>query len=350
MWSSLWDASNEKHENLKAALSIFLIILSTFVFWFLRTYSRNRVQAPLPPGPRCLPLLGYLPFLGTNLHHQFTDLSRVYGPIYKLQLGTKLGIVVSSPELVKQVVRDQDTIFAYRDLTVAAQILSYGGSDIVFGTYGPDWRRMRKVLASQMLSKTNLDGCYGLRKEEVLKSISHIFSDKIGTPIDLGQFAFSTTINTTMRMLWGGTLQGEKGSDVGSEFRKVVVELIELLEKPNVSDFFPALARFDIQGIGSRAKKLQSVIENIYDSAIEAHMNKSKNEGVPEKHEGKGFLHFLLENNSHQHSATSLTMQQVKALLTVRTLSYKLLLLPYIFKGQIEIAHIDLIFFLFYLN
>ncbi|KAL6177132.1 hypothetical protein ACLB2K_048658 [Fragaria x ananassa] len=220
MWSSMWDASSElKHE----ALTIFLIIMAPF-----------------------------------------TDLSTVYGPIYKLHLGTKLGIVVSSPSLVKEVVRDQDTIFAYRDLTVAARILSYGGSDIVFGTYGPDWRRMRKVLVSQMLSKTNLDGCYALRKEEVVKSISHIFSDKIGTPIDLGQFAFSTTINITMRMLWGGTLQGEERSDdVGSEFRKVVEEMIELLEKPNISDFFPALSRRIWAGIPLAERMLIYVLASL---------------------------------------------------------------------------------------
>ncbi|KAM5572763.1 hypothetical protein ABKV19_012691 [Rosa sericea] len=314
MRSSMWDASSEKHEDLKEAVTIFLIIMAAVSFWFLRTcnkHSRNLEQALLPPGPNGDPLLGYLPFLGTNLHHQFIDLSRVYGPIYKLQLGTKLAIVVSSPSLVKEVVCDQDTIFAYRDLTVAARILSYGGSDIVFGTYGPDWRRMRKVLVSQMLSKTNLDGCYALRKEEVVKSISHIFSDKIGALIDLGQCAFSIT----MRMSWGGTLQGEKKSDAGSEFRKVVEEMIELLEKPNVSDFFPALARFDIQGIGSQAKKLLSVTEKIFDSAIEAQMNKAQNERVPQNHEEKGFLQFLLENNNHQDSATMLTIQQMKVLL-----------------------------------
>ena len=319
MWSSMYDASSERYADLKAVFTIFLIILAPVSFWFLRTWykhSRNPKQTPLPPGPHGVPLLGYLPFLRSDLHHQFTELSRVYGPIYKLQLGTKLGIVVSSPSIVKEVVRDQDTTFAHRDLTVAARILSYGGSDIVFGTYGPDWRRMRKVLASQMLSKTNLDGCYALRREEVVKSISHIFS-KIGIPIDLGQFAFSATINITMRMLWGGTLQGEKKSDVESEFKKVVEEMIELLEKPNLSDFFPALAMFDLQGIGRRTKKLLSVTDNIFQAAIEAEMKKTQNERLPENHGKKGFLQFLLENNNDQDSATSLTTQQMKALLMV---------------------------------
>ncbi|XP_004301916.1 PREDICTED: tabersonine 16-hydroxylase-like [Fragaria vesca subsp. vesca] len=121
---------------------------------------------------------------------------------------------------------------------------------------------MRKMFVSQMLSKTNLDDCYAMRKEEMHKSISQIYHDKIGTPTDLAQFAFSTSINTTMRMLWGTTLQGENGGDFGEEYRKVAAELMDILAKPNISDYFPALARL------RQAKKIQSKIDKILTCAI----------------------------------------------------------------------------------
>ncbi|KAM5572764.1 hypothetical protein ABKV19_012692 [Rosa sericea] len=208
MGSSLWVTSNhDKGENLPAISTLLFMVFTLLWFlWIWKKPNRNPTP-PLPPGPRGLPLLGYLPFLGANLHLEFTDMARVYGPIYKLQLGTKLCMVVSSPELVKQVVRDHDTTFANRDPTVAALIASYGATDIALRSYGSDWRKLRKVFVSLMLSKTNLDDCYALRKEEMHKSISQIYHDKIGTPTDLGQFAFSTAINTTMRMLWGATPQ-----------------------------------------------------------------------------------------------------------------------------------------------
>ncbi|KAI5328624.1 hypothetical protein L3X38_028021 [Prunus dulcis] len=87
-----------------------------------------------------------------------------------------------------------------------------------------------------MLSKANLDVGYALRKEEVLKLIGHIYG-KVGNPIDLGQVAFFTVINTIMRMLWGETLEAEKGADLGAELRNVMSEIMELLGKANVSDF-----------------------------------------------------------------------------------------------------------------
>lgn len=310
MCSSWWDASNEKVEHLLRAVFLTLLAAIFAVLWFLK-YSRSTIP-PLPPGPRGLPILGYLPFLGTNPHQKYTELARVYGPVYKLHLGSKLCFVVSSPSLVKQVVRDHDIIFANRVPTRAALIVSYGGTDIALGSYGSEWRRLRKVFVNQMLSNTHLEDCYVLRKEEVHKSISHIYA-KIGTPIDLRQLASLTVTNSIMRMLWGGMLQGEMGTDAGAEFRKVVPETMEILARPNISDFFPALARFDVQGIESQAKKLVSVIEKILDSAIEKQMNQPT--AICEK---KDFLQLLLEYVNHEDSAMSLTMQQVKALLTVQ--------------------------------
>ncbi|XP_004298684.1 PREDICTED: flavonoid 3',5'-hydroxylase-like [Fragaria vesca subsp. vesca] len=307
-------SNHDKDENLTAILTLlFMVFTLLWYYWIWKKPSRNPTP-PLPPGPRGLPLLGYLPFLGADLHVEFTDMAKVYGPIYKLQLGTKLCIVVSSPELVKQVVRDYDTTFANRDPTIAALIASNGGTDIAFGSYGPYWRKLRKMFASQMLSKTNLDDCYALRKEEMHKSIGQVYHDKIGTPTDLAQFAFSTSINTTMRMLWGATLQGEKGGDFGEEYRKVAAEMIDLLAKPNISDYFPALARFDIQGIERQAKKVQSKIDKILTCAIEEKMKKLAS---AENNNRKDFLQFLLENtNTPEDGSLSLTVQQLKGTLT----------------------------------
>ncbi|XP_062005373.1 labd-13Z-ene-9,15,16-triol synthase, chloroplastic-like [Rosa rugosa] len=317
MGSSLWVTSSHDNGESLPVISTLLFMVFTLL-WFLWIWKKpNRnPTTPLPPGPRGLPLVGYLPFLGANLHLEFTDMARVYGPIYKLQLGTKLCIVVSSPELVKQVVRDHDTTFSNRDPTIAGLVGSYGGSDIAFASYGSDWRKLRKVFVGQMLSKINLDDGYALRKEEVHKFISHIYHDKIGTQTDLGEFAFSTVINATLGMLWGATLQG---TDFGEDYRKLVAEIVHLFAKPNISDYFPVLARFDIQGIERQAKKVQSAIDKILSCAIEERMKmlaSVKNGGVQQKHERKDFLQFLLENNNnHEDGSTSFTVQQLKGLL-----------------------------------
>ncbi|KAL0409515.1 UNVERIFIED_CONTAM: cytochrome [Sesamum radiatum] len=85
--------------------------------------------APLPPGPRGLPIVGFLPFVRPDMHIQFTELARQYGPIYKFWLGTKLCFVISSPSLIEKIVRDHDTIFANRDSTVVGRIASYNRNE-----------------------------------------------------------------------------------------------------------------------------------------------------------------------------------------------------------------------------
>ncbi|KAK4838186.1 hypothetical protein QYF36_011711 [Acer negundo] len=98
---------------------------------------------PLPPGPPGLPLLGNLPFLEPNLHRYSARLSEIYGPIMKLQLGSKLCVVISSPSLAKQVLKDNDAIFANRDPTVAAKAGTYGEIDILWSpSHDPKWRKL----------------------------------------------------------------------------------------------------------------------------------------------------------------------------------------------------------------
>ncbi|BBH03204.1 hypothetical protein Prudu_014002 [Prunus dulcis] len=71
--------------------------------------------------------------------------------------------------------------------------------------------------------------------------------------------------------------------------------MVELLGKGNISDFFPWLAKFDVQGIARRAKQVLSVTEKILNSAIEKQMSEAAEQdgGLSLKHERKGFLQFL---------------------------------------------------------
>ncbi|KAA8521910.1 hypothetical protein F0562_012776 [Nyssa sinensis] len=317
MWPRWWNACNMKDELSQANLLILFSIL--IIFGFLCTIKKSRnVAASLPPGPRGLPFVGYLPFLGTDLHRAFTGLSRVYGPIYKLWLGNKLCVVLSSPSLVKEVVKDQDSIFANRSPSIAAIAVTFGGNDIAFSSYGPEWRKLRKIFVHQMLGSSSLDACYDLRSQEVKKSISDVHN-KIGVPINIGQLAFSTAINAITSMLCGGILQGEMETNFGAEFQGVVTELMVLLGKPNVSDFFPMLARFDMQGIERKTKKIALWCDRILSSAIDKRLNANANavtkKGAGKIEQRKDFLKFLLDLKENDDDAKSITLSQLKALL-----------------------------------
>ncbi|KAA8521911.1 hypothetical protein F0562_012775 [Nyssa sinensis] len=243
--SWLCNGSNKIAKPSKVVLVVSATISTILCFLWVFKKLRNGTTG-LPSGPRGLPLVGYLPFLGTNILQSFMELAQVHGPIFKLKLGSKLCVVLSSPSTIKEVVRDQDTTFANRDLTIAGSVFSNGGSDIALAPYDLNWR---------------------------------------------------------------------KGTGLGAEFRAAVTKLSVLLAKPNVSDFFPVLARFDIQGIERKTKKITLWVEKIFDFVLDQRMKvEVAKGGAAIKNEGKDFLQFLLELKEKKDSET-ITLKQVKALL-----------------------------------
>ncbi|PPD81910.1 hypothetical protein GOBAR_DD21176 [Gossypium barbadense] len=222
--------------------------------------------------------------------------SWVYGPIYKLWLGNKLTVVISSPSLVKEVVRDHDIAFSEREPLIAAQIITFGSSDIAFDSYSsPSWKNKRKVLATDMLSNANLNACYDLRREQVMKMVEDVY-ENVGKPIDIGELAFCTLINLIGKMVWGGALRGEKGTAVEGRFKEISSQMVVLMGKPNISDIFPAIAWFDMQ---------ESVIELRMNTVTEKETSEQKSD----------FLQLLLDLHNNQDSPSSLTMNQVKGIL-----------------------------------
>lgn len=308
-WTWWWLYNNDLSAMVIASTASFLIVL-----WFIWIYyvKSEKVNPPLPPGPRRLPLVGNLLSLDPELHTYFAGQARTYGPILTLQLGQKVGIVVTSPALAREVLKEQDSKFANRDVPVAGLEATYGGKDIVWTPYGPEWRMLRKVCVREMLSNATLDSVYTLRRKEVRQTIGYIYS-KVGSPVNIGEQMFLTVLNVITSMMWGGTVEGEARAELGAEFRQLVNDMTGLLGMPNVSDFYPHLARFDLQGIQKKMKGLAIRLDEIFETMI------SQRQKMEEKKDGsnKDFLEFLLKLKDEQDAQVPFTMTHVKALLMV---------------------------------
>ncbi|KAA0042853.1 7-ethoxycoumarin O-deethylase-like [Cucumis melo var. makuwa] len=304
---SFW--STYFNENNQISISILLVFLVLTLFRFRPKFWRPC----LPPGPCGLPLVGYLPFLSGNPHHKLTHLAKIYGPVYKLRLGPKLCIVLNSPASVKEAFHHQETLFPNRDTTVCALLSGYGGSGIVFAQDEGDWKKLRKIFTRKMISKSNLDASYFVRRQEVRKVIKGVF-ESVGTQIDIGKVSFHATMKSVLAMTWGdsGRLMGEDGVGLEEKFREMMDELMVLLGSPNVSDVFPVLGRFDLQGIGRRTKKVMGVLDGILNFAIE----EQRKMGGKGNGEGKGgYLQLLLELQDNEDNSECITNDQLKALL-----------------------------------
>nr|KYP56459.1 Flavonoid 3'-monooxygenase [Cajanus cajan] len=207
--------------------------------------------------------------------------------------------------MAREVLKDHDTVFANRDVPAAGRAASY-----VWSPYGAEWRMLRKVCVLKMLSNTTLDSVYDLRRKEMRKTVAYLY-ERAGSAVNVGEQGFLTVMNVITNMMWGGAVEGAERESLGAEFRELVAEMTQLLGKPNVSDFFPGLARFDLQGVEKQMHALVPRFDEIFERMIGQRL-------TIECEDRKDFLQFLLklkEDGYGADSKTPFTITHVKALL-----------------------------------
>ncbi|KAL8245536.1 hypothetical protein R6Q59_011794 [Mikania micrantha] len=309
----------EVSNNTEQKVAVFIVsTLILAIVWYKSTLpSSSNGAPPLPPGPRSLPIVGSLPFLGRDLHKQFTNMAHTYGPIFKLKLGNKLHIVINTPELAKVVLRDQDETFANRKLNVAASIITYGGQDIVFSENNACWRNLRKLFIHEALSNKNLEACSSLRRNEVRKTIKNVFN-KIGSRINISELAYLTEANVLTSMVWGNTSSKEgKYGHLEAELSEMSTNINEIFGRANMSDFFPILKWFDFQGVKRDMKKQLQKFDQIMDKIIEdrvASNSDALHNGIEDHGGKKDFLQILLDLKNKEDTKP-LHITQIKALI-----------------------------------
>nr|GEZ06710.1 flavonoid 3'-monooxygenase-like [Tanacetum cinerariifolium] len=112
-------------------------------------------------------------------------------------------------------------------------------------------------------------------------------------------------------MMWGGTVKAEDRTTLGAEFRQVVNEMVGYLGMPNLSDFYPSLALFDLQGVQKNMKVLAKRLDGIFETMIDQRRKMGSDE-----FENKDFLQFLLKlKDEGGDSKTSFTLAHLKSLL-----------------------------------
>ncbi|KAF0927061.1 hypothetical protein E2562_029733 [Oryza meyeriana var. granulata] len=101
----------------------------------------------LPPGPAGAPIVGNWLQVGDDLNHRnLMAMARRFGDILLLRMGVRNLVVVSSPDLAKEVLHTQGVEFGSRTRNVVFDIFTGKGQDMVFTVYGDHWRKMRRIM------------------------------------------------------------------------------------------------------------------------------------------------------------------------------------------------------------
>lgn len=255
--------------NTIASLALLPIILILLHLLFLSPKSRN---SKLPPGPKPWPIIGNIHLLGDKPHRSVAKLSKTYGPLMSLKLGSITTVVISSPSVAKEMFLKHDLDFCGRKILDAIRVGNHDKHSIVFLPVCQKWRDLRKIVAIQLFTNQQLDKSQSLRRKKVneLVDYAHHCCEK-GLAMDVGKAAFTTTLNLLSNTIFSIDLVNHDSSR-SQEFKEHVWQLLEEAARPNISDFFPLLKHLDLQGVMRRVKipyyKMIGVFEEIIDKRL----------------------------------------------------------------------------------
>ncbi|CAL5390295.1 unnamed protein product [Camellia sinensis] len=226
-----------------------------------------------------------------------------------LQLGEMSTIVVSSPEIAREVLKTHDIVFAQRPYSFASRILSYDSQNIVFSPHGDYWRQMRKICIMELLSAKRVQSFRAIREDEVLNLVKSISLNKT-SPINLTKKIFSLTYGVTARAAFGGKSKGQEA------FVSIVEEVGDLTGGFTIVDMYPSVKLFQvISGMRRTLEKMHKRIDQILENILNEHRERKRMTESGKGEAEEDLVDVLLRIQKHGDLEFPLTDNNIKAVI-----------------------------------
>ncbi|GER34683.1 cytochrome P450 [Striga asiatica] len=255
-------------------ISSFILLLIKIILPLTEPKKPLAQKKNLPPGPPGLPVIGHLHHLiGHGLPHRaFHRLSLKYGPILHVLTGEVPTVVISSPDVTREALRDRDLAICERPSTVGSDI--FFAHDIFFCPYGDYWRQMRKISIIELLSVKSVRSFERVRLDEGYRLVKSLLPEKEGifADVDLTKKIFDFVSMTVCRAVFGGVGVKDRAGMV-----KMMKEAVTMAAGFELADLFPSFKLLHVLSF-NRVKlvRMRRKVDRILDGMLEEHRRKGR--------------------------------------------------------------------------
>ncbi|KAF6138154.1 hypothetical protein GIB67_033568 [Kingdonia uniflora] len=235
---------------------------------------RKGKRARFPPGPTKLPIIGNLHnlMMGGLPHHSLRRLAKEYGPLMHLKLGEVSTVIISSPEMAKEIMKTHDLKFVGRPELLAVTIMLYNSTSVVSSPYGPYWRQLRKICTLELLTAKRVQSFRSQREEEMSNLIGSI-TESLTSPATVGEMVvnFSEKVNSLSNDMIARAAFGKKCKDK-HVFLSSMEEVLKFISGFDVVELFPSQRYLQvISGTKAKLMKFHENVDKILNDIIEDH-------------------------------------------------------------------------------
>jgi hypothetical protein len=293
----------------KVLVAVGVAVLLVVVLSKLKSVLVTKPKLNLPPGPWTLPLIGSTHHLVTSpsIYRAMRDLAQKYGPLMMLRLGEVPTLVVSSPEAAQAITKTHDIAFADRHMNTTIGVLTFNGTDLVFGPYGERWRQLRKICVLELFSVARVQSFQRIREEEVARFMQSLAASA-GT-VNLSKMISRFINDTFVRECIGSRCKYQ------DEYLDAFDTAVRQTSVLTVADLFPSSRLMQAVGTAPRnALKCRNRITRILEQIIR---EKVEAMGRGEKTAHEGLIGVLLRLQKEANLPTLLTNDTIVALMFV---------------------------------
>ncbi|CAM6129303.1 unnamed protein product [Calypogeia fissa] len=300
-----------------AAVATVAVLLVGLLF---RRKGSQSKRKQLPPGPGGWPIIGCFPSLiGRLPHESIYELSKQYGPLMFLRLGSIKTVVVTSSKFAEEILKTHDKIMASRPSLIVPREFFYNNLDVAFGPYGQQWRYSRRVCTTGLLTATRINQFREIREREVMGALHFILEEsQRGNAVDMAECLSTMVMNNITQMMMNRSYNvhgsGSKSSGLPpNPLVEAVQEMTEIVGRFNIADYIPLLRPFDLQRLHKRSKAVHLRLDKFIDEVIEEHRQR-RSIDMAENYKDD-FVDALLGIGRTKEFAERLSMDAVKGIM-----------------------------------